>query len=163
MLSSYRIIVILMLVAFVIVLTCNGCYPKRIGPKGADGKRLTWAEMNKTQRKEHMRAVVLPRAHDIFKTWRPQRFKIVQCTLCHGRGMTAGDFRMPTNHLPRLSGELLLGAEFDKHPDTTRLKLERLVPEMADALGVKPFSLITRSGFGCYSCHLGPNGPMYGN
>jgi hypothetical protein len=43
------------------------------------------------------------------------------------------------------------------------LKLDRLVPEMAGALGVKEFSLITRRGFGCYSCHLGPEGPMFGN
>jgi hypothetical protein len=37
------------------------------------------------------------------------------------------------------------------------------VPEMAEGLGLKTFSLITRSGFGCYSCHLGPNGPLFGN
>ncbi|MEJ2589491.1 MAG: hypothetical protein P8165_18290, partial [Deltaproteobacteria bacterium] len=63
----------------------------------------------------------------------------------------------------RLSGDLLLGPEFEKYPDTTRLKLNQLVPTMSQALGLKPFSLITRSGFGCYSCHLGPDGPMFGN
>jgi hypothetical protein len=70
---------------------------------------------------------------------------------------------MPTSHLPRLSGDFLLGPEFQKHPETTRLKLNRLVPEMAEALGLKPFSIITRKGFGCYSCHLGPDGPLFGN
>ena len=70
---------------------------------------------------------------------------------------------MPTAHLPRLSGDLLLGPEFRKHPETTRLKLNRLVPEIADALGLKTFSIVTRTGFGCYSCHLGPTGPMFGN
>jgi hypothetical protein len=34
---------------------------------------------------------------------------------------------------------------------------------MAGALGLKSFSIITRTGFGCYSCHLGPTGPMFGN
>ena len=63
----------------------------------------------------------------------------------------------------RLSGELLLGTEFEKFPKTTRLKLDRLVPMMSTALGKKKFSLITRRGFGCYSCHLGPDGPMFGN
>jgi hypothetical protein len=43
------------------------------------------------------------------------------------------------------------------------LKLDRLVPEIAAALGLKSFSIITRTGFGCYSCHLGPTGPMFGN
>lgn len=58
---------------------------------------------------------------------------------------------------------MLLGPEFEKHPDTTRLKLDRLVPKMAAALGLKPFSLVTRRGFGCYSCHLGPEGSLFGN
>jgi hypothetical protein len=58
---------------------------------------------------------------------------------------------------------VLLGPEFEEHPETTDLKLDRLVPEMADALGLDSFSIITRRGFGCYSCHLGPDGPMFGN
>jgi hypothetical protein len=119
--------------------------------------------MNLDQRKAHMRRVVLPRAAAIFQAWRPARFAAVDCRLCHGQGALTDQFDMPTNHLPRLSGSLLLGPEFAKHPETTRLKLDRLVPTMAEALGLKSFSLITRRGFGCYSCHLGPEGPMFGN
>lgn len=130
---------------------------------GPDGKRLTWKEMRLEQRKAHMKQVILPRAAAVFRTWRPERFARVECDLCHGQGADIGIFDMPTDHLPRLSGKLLLGPEFEKHPDTTRLKLDRLVPEMAEGLGLKTFSIITRSGFGCYSCHLGPNGPMFGN
>ena len=70
---------------------------------------------------------------------------------------------MPTTHLPRLSGSVLLGPEFEMHPETTRLKLDQLVPFMATSLGKKTFNVITRRGFGCYSCHLGPTGPMFGN
>ncbi|MDF1590237.1 MAG: hypothetical protein P1P89_01880 [Desulfobacterales bacterium] len=140
-----------------------GCYPKAVGSPGTDGKQLTWAAMNREQRMAHMRKEVLPRAGDVFRAWRPARFAGVDCTLCHGQGAERGDFDMPTTHLPRLSGELLLGPEFEKHPDTTRLKLNRLVPEMAEALGLKTFSIITRTGFGCYSCHLGPRGPVFGN
>lgn len=44
-----------------------------------------------------------------------------------------------------------------------RFKLDRLVPAMSEALGVRSFNLVTRSGFGCYSCHLGPDGPQFGN
>ena len=139
------------------------CYPKQVGPMGPEGRRLTWAEMDREQRKAHMAAVVVPRAGEVFRAWRPERFSRIDCTLCHGQGAVSGDFSMPTDHLPRLSGDFLLGPEFAKHPDTTRLKLNRLVPGMADALGVKTFSLITRRGFGCYSCHLGPDGPLFGN
>jgi hypothetical protein len=139
------------------------CYPKRIGPLGPNGNQLTWVEMDIEQRKAHMASVILPRASVVFAAWRPDRFAKIDCSLCHGEGATSGSYHMPTPHLPRLSGEVLLGPEFEKYPDTTRLKLDRLVPEMADALGVKSFSVITRTGFGCYSCHLGPNGPMFGH
>ncbi|MFZ1200407.1 MAG: hypothetical protein WAO07_09600 [Desulfobacterales bacterium] len=149
--------------AVLIALAFWGCYPKRVGPAGPEGQRPTWAEMTTEQRKQHMRQVVVPRVSAIFYAWRPERFAKVDCRLCHGLGADTGNFRMPTAHLPRLSGELLLGPEFQKYPDTTRLKLDRLVPEMAEALGLKSFSLITRTGFGCYSCHLGPTGPMFGN
>ncbi len=140
-----------------------GCFPKRIGPAGLEGKRLTWTEMSVDQRKAHMKSVVLPRAAELFQTWHPERFAMVDCSLCHGQGPKNGNFQMPTSHLPRLSGELLLGPEFEKYPDAAQLKLDRLVPLMAEALGKKPFSIITRRGFGFYSCHLGPSGPMFGN
>ena len=157
--QSTAVIVVMLL----LVMAIWGCYPKRVGPVGGDGKRLMWAEMTIDLRKAHMKNTVLPLAAELFSSWRPARFAVVDCSLCHGQGPKTGNFRMPTAHLPRLSGELLLGPEFEKYPDTTRLKLDRLVPMMAEALGEKPFSLITRRGFGCYSCHLGPSGPMFGN
>jgi hypothetical protein len=152
-----------LMVTALIAVTLWACYSKRVGPAGPDGKGLTWPEMNLTQRKAHMRAVVLPLATGVFQAWRPAKYTRVDCTLCHGENAHWDDFRMPTAHIPRLSGALLLGPEFEKHPDTTRLKLDRLVPEMAEALGLKPFNLIIRRGFGCYSCHLGPDGPQFGN
>jgi len=159
----HRKVILIILPVCLLLLIVTGCYPKRVGPPGPDGKALTWPRMNKEQRKAHMGKVVLPRAAAIFRSWRPERYADVNCTLCHGQGPRRGNFSMPTDHLPRLSGDVLLGPEFQKHPQTTRLKLNRLVPEIADALGVKPFSIITRKGFGCYSCHLGPAGPLFGN
>ena len=151
------------LVAISAALVFGGCYPKKVGPAGPDGERLTWNEMSRPQRKVFMGKEILPRAAALFAEWRPERFAKVDCTLCHGSGPKTGNYEMPTSHLPRLSGELLLGPEFEKHPETTRLKLDRLVPMMADTLGLKPFSIITKTGFGCYSCHLGPSGAMFGN
>lgn len=148
-----------------LVMVVWGCYPKRIGPEGADGHRLTWIEMTIEQRKAHMQRVVLPGVADIFRTWRPERFATatVRCNLCHGKGARIDSFAMPSAKLPRLSGEVLLGPELTVHPDTTRLKLDQLVPFMATALGKRTFNVVTRRGFGCYSCHLGPSGPMFGN
>ncbi len=128
-----------------------------------EGNRLTWAEMSQAQRKAHMNREILPSAAALFSAWRPERYANVDCTLCHELKQKPGSFKMPTARLPRLSGKVLLGPEFKKHPDTTRLKLNRLVPMMAESLGLKTFSIFTRTGFGCYSCHLGPNGAMFGN
>jgi len=128
-----------------------------------DGEEVAWAEMDIAQRKRHMEQTVLPIAGSVFQSWRPGDYDEIGCTLCHGDAAVNNDFQMPTAHLPRLSGELLLGQEFRNHPETTGLKLDRLVPEMAAALGKSEFSLITRRGFGCYSCHFGPEGPMFGN
>lgn len=153
----------LIVLTLLMTVGAAGCYPKRVGPVGYDGQRMTWAEMDKAERRVHMKDVVMPRAAAVFREWRSEKYGAVNCTLCHGEGVKADNFHMPTAHLPRLSGELLLGPEFAKYPDTTKLKLNRLVPEMADALGVKSFSVITRRGFGCYSCHLGTEGPRFGN
>jgi hypothetical protein len=141
----------------------GGCYPKRVGPKGPDGERLTWAQMSLAQRKAHMKTAVMPRAAAIFRDWRPEKYGQVDCRLCHGPVAKQGRFGMPTEHLPRLSGDWTLAPERKNHPRTTRLKRERLVPAVAGALGVKTFSIVSRRGFGCYSCHLGPQGPLLGN
>ena len=139
------------------------CYPKPVGIFGPDRKQLTWDEMNIDQRITHMKNVVLPRASELFRTWQPKRLDNMSCNLCHDTSSKTENFNMPTGHLPRLSGEWTLGPEREKYPDTTKLKVDRLVPLMSDALGKKPFSIITRRGFGCYSCHFGPTGPMFGN
>jgi hypothetical protein len=149
--------------AILCVLLVWSCYPRPVGPIGPDRKQLTWDEMNTDQRITHMKNVVLPRASELFRAWQPKRFDNVSCNLCHDLGTAAENFHMPTSHLPRLSGDWTLGPEREKYPETTKLKLDRLIPLMSDALGKKPFSIITRRGFGCYSCHLGPSGPMFGH
>ena len=154
---------IAVMAAVAAAMLCWSCYPKAVGPATPEGRRLTWPEMSLEQRKAHMGREVLPRAAALFGAWRPERFAKVDCTLCHRQAKLRGVYKMPTADLPRLSGELLLGPEFAEHPETTRLKLDRLVPMMSEALGLKSFSIVTRSGFGCYSCHLGPDGPMFGN
>ena len=147
----------------VLLLPLLGCNPKTRQAPTMAGRPVEWSDMDISQRKRHMEQVVLPIAASVFQSWRPERYAQVDCTLCHGQGFRTENFHMPTNHLPRLSGTLLLGPEFQSHPETTQLKLHRLVPEMAEALGKSQFSLLTRRGFGCYSCHLGPAGPMFGN
>jgi hypothetical protein len=161
--SRNRVTSLIALAGFLSMISLSCTTGKPIGPIGPDGRQLTWAEMNIEQRKVHMNQVVLPRATAVFQEWRPERFAKVECSLCHGAAENSGNFHMPTGHLPRLSGDALLGPEREKFPETTELKLNRLVPVMANALGVDRFNITTRRGFGCYSCHLGPEGPMFGH
>jgi hypothetical protein len=161
--TTYRYMAACACAAYLCMLSFSGCFPKRVGPAGADGKRLTWDMMNTDLRAAHMKQSVMPGAAELFRTWRPKNYPAPDCSLCHGKGAKTGNYDMPTTHLPRLSGDWTLRPEFEKYYDTTRLKLDRLVPLMSRALGKKPFSVITRSGFGCYSCHLGPAGPLFGN
>jgi hypothetical protein len=164
MIASHVRVILFIALSGIISLASLSCTTKRpIGPIGPDGRQLTWAEMNIEHRKAHMKQVVLPRAAEVFQVWRPERFGRVECSLCHGTAEKTGNFHMPTDHLPRLSGDALLRQEREKFPETTQLKLNRLVPVMAEALGEERFNLITRRGFGCYSCHLGPEGPMFGH
>jgi len=149
--------------AIMCALILFSCYPKPIGPVGQDGKQLTWDMMSTDQRKMHMKTVVLPRAGELFRNWKPEKYSNPGCTLCHDNEITTGNFHMPGRHLPVLSGDWTLKPEFEKYPDTTRLKLDKLVPLMSEALGQKSFSIITKRGFGCYSCHMGPSGPMFGH
>ncbi len=151
-----------LLITSALVAACAS-YPKPVGPPGPDGGSLTWEQMDERQRKRHMEAAVVPVAADVFGKWRPEKYKEIECSLCHGPSVRDGDFTMPTEHLPRLSGDMNLGTERENHRETTKLKLDELVPKMADALGVKSFSVFSRTGFGCYSCHLGPDGAMFGN
>ncbi len=158
--SRYLFTAVLLLLAG---FTLWGCFHKPVDFPTANGQRQTWSEMSIEVRKQHMRNEVLPRAKRIFQQWRPNRFTTVDCTLCHGPKANVDIFTMPNEYLPRLSGKLLLGPELKNDPNTTRLKLNKLVPAISEALGVKPFSILTRRGFGCYSCHLGPDGPVFGN
>lgn len=160
--NTYRHLIWCMACFVAVMVVLPGC-TWQAAESETPANRMAWDDMDFSARRAHMQTVVVPLASEIFRAWRPARFNDVDCSLCHGPEYMAEIFHMPTAHLPGLSGKLLLGPELQNHPDTTRLKLDRLVPQMAAALDKKPFSIITRRGFGCYSCHLGPSGPAFGN
>jgi hypothetical protein len=140
-----------------------GCHTGQANSTHPPEYPLTWSRMDYGQRRAHMRNVVIPIAQEVFGAWRPEKHSRVDCSLCHGAGAETENFSMPSASLVRLSGKLLLGPELQKQGDTTRFKLDRLVPPMAQALGKRSFNILIRRGFGCYSCHLGPTGPEFGN
>jgi hypothetical protein len=160
---TFKRVIIMMLSLAALVALFIGCQTGKANLSDPPESPLPWSLMAYDQRLVHMRNVVLPLAQEVFGAWRPEKHSRVNCSLCHGAGVETGNFSMPSTNLIRLSGKLLLGPELKDHGDTTRLKLDRLVPSMAQALNKSRFNILTRKGFGCYSCHLGPAGPMFGN
>jgi hypothetical protein len=112
-----------------------------------------WQDMNKDERRELMKTVVVPRMNSLFREFNAQRYPQVRCTFCHGEGAKKGSFDMPNPDLPHLGfGDHLAKERADK-PDMVAFMSRRVVPEMASALGVKPFDPNTGEGFGCRDCH----------
>lgn len=70
------------------------------------------------------------------------------CGTCHGQ-----PFKLPKDFLPKLTmkgGEL---TAFKEHPKVAAFMHERVVPEMAKAMGMQPYDPATKQGFGCGGCH----------
>src|SRR4051795_2010695 len=70
--------------------------------KVAGEQEVAWAEMNKDQRIEYMKAVVVPRMKQAFTAFNPDRYAKMNCTPCHGDSAPDGSFKMPNPKLPVL-------------------------------------------------------------
>ena len=113
-----------------------------------------WKAMNKDQRTEHMKKVVMPKMSAIFQGADAKKYADFSCVVCHGPDAKQGKFDMPNPKLPKLT----VGDHkkpFAKHkPEAVKFMGEKVVPAMAEALGMQPFNPETMTGFGCAGCHV---------
>ena len=113
-----------------------------------------WAEMNKDQRIDYMKSVVLPRMKVAFTSFSPDRFSNMNCVTCHGDSAADGSFKMPNPRLPQLpstsDGFKKLAEE---KPAVTEFMKNEVKPKMAALLGMPDWNPETKSGFGCTECH----------
>jgi hypothetical protein len=121
-------------------------------PIGAPG--VGWAVMAPALRKEFMKAVVMPKAKELFVAFDAVRHENMTCRTCHGDGAVDGSFRMPNPSLPKLpdSPEGFKRLTMEK-PAVCQFMLAKVKPTMAALLGMPELTPDTRSGFGCLSCH----------
>ena len=106
------------------------------------------ADMTKDQQVAYMKANVAPRMSKVFKEHDAKKYGEFSCKTCHGP-----NGKEPKEFLPKLTmkgGEL---TAFKDKPDMAKWMHESVVPEMAAALGQKPFDPATKTGFGCTGCH----------
>jgi hypothetical protein len=112
-----------------------------------------WAALSRAEKRRVMKEVVQPRMQEVFTRLDPVRYAKVECTLCHRGGAKPGKFQMPNPELRTLDFANKLRAERAEKPVVARFVFKHVVPEMMLALGVSPFDMTTRQGFGCQSCH----------
>ncbi|MFO0679985.1 MAG: hypothetical protein U0169_25915 [Polyangiaceae bacterium] len=105
-------------------------------------------EFTKDQAVEFMKARVLPPMSKVFHDYDPKQFAEVTCKTCHGP-----KYQEPKDFLPKL--KLKNGALDIPKKDQAMAKFmgEKVVPAMADAMGMKPYDPKTHEGFGCGGCH----------
>ena len=121
---------------------------------GGEGEAMpAWADMNGDQKKKHMMSVVVPEMSGVFQGMNAERYAEFNCVTCHGEGAKQGEFAMPSPDLPKLSPNGDFSAEMERSPQVVEFMMKQVVPEMAGALGVEPYSPENQDGLGCYTCH----------
>jgi hypothetical protein len=113
-----------------------------------------WKDMDKKQRAEWMKTVVMPKMAKSFQGFDAKDFKDFTCVTCHGPGAKKGNFTMPNPGLPKLDAADGFKKHMTKKPEVTKFMMTQVVPEMADALQVPKYDPATHQGFGCFNCHV---------
>src|SRR5262245_19358659 len=75
-----------------------------------------WDLMSFDERKLYMVEMVLPMARSLFQTFDAERFATVNCKTCHGSGVAAGDFKLPSADLPMLDSAALKNPSAEQQP-----------------------------------------------
>jgi len=111
------------------------------GPVWKDG-------MTKDAQVAYMKANVAPRMSKVFKDHDAKKYGEFSCKTCHGP-----NGKEPKEFLPKLTMKGGNLTAFAEKPEMSKWMHESVVPEMAAAMGQKPYDPATKTGFGCMGCH----------
>lgn len=129
------------------------------GPHGKtgipEGQSKPWAQMDESERMQHMSTVVLPRMQAVFQAHDPERFADFSCATCHGSGAASGDFAMPSQLLPVLDASNFYKQHRKQHPDMVKLMWKEVEPAMGEVLSLT-YGL-GDAEISCKSCHVVEN------
>jgi mono/diheme cytochrome c family protein len=104
--------------------------------------------MTKDQQVAFMKAKVMPKMTPVFNGHDATKYASVTCVTCHGP-----QYKEPKEFLPKLTFKDGAITSFKDKPEISKWMAEKVVPEMAAAMGQKPFDPATKTGFGCGGCH----------
>lgn len=102
----------------------------------------------KEQQMAFMKTRVDPPMRKIFQAHDGNHFKDFSCKTCHGP-----NYVEPKEFLPKLALKNGNITSFAEKPEVSKFMAEKVVPEMAAAMGEKPYDPATHQGFGCGGCH----------
>jgi hypothetical protein len=117
----------------------------------APDSTINWAKMDHAARMAYMKKVVLPTMRPLFTEFDSKKFATVRCSTCHGAGASDDSFKMPNPQIWKLPNS----REGWSKADTSYMKFMQMTikPKMAALLGMHPFDMKTKTGFGCGNCH----------
>jgi cytochrome c551/c552 len=98
--------------------------------------------MTKDEQVAFMKARVMPRMSKVFTKTE------TTCKTCHGPA-----YKEPKEFLPHLTMKDGKITAFAEKPEVSKFMAEKVVPEMAAAMGQPPYDPATHKGFGCGGCH----------
>jgi len=108
-----------------------------------------WSDsMPKEQQAAFMKAKVMPKMKPVFEGHDATKYANANCATCHGP-----KYQNPHEFLPKLTFKDGNITAFAEKPEISKWMAEKVVPEMAAAMGEKPFDPETKTGFGCGGCH----------
>jgi cytochrome c553 len=135
------------------VLACGPATPESTMPIGISAPPTTPPPDHSAgpadQAVAFMKANVVPHLGPVFQAANAKRYADFGCKTCHGP-----NGKPPTEFLPHLTVQNGKMTAFVQHPDVSKFMAERVVPEMASALGKQPYDPATKVGFGCPGCHV---------
>lgn len=105
-------------------------------------------DLPKEQAIAYMKKNVLGPMGAAFRAQDSDRYASFSCKTCHGPA-----FKDPHEALPHLTFQNGKIIEFSSKPEVAGFMAKVVAPEMARALGAKPFDPATNTGFGCAGCH----------
>ncbi len=121
------------------------------------GSEKPWDTRSREEQLTTMKKVVMPNLSASFKAFDAVKYENFNCATCHGASAKQGNFDMPNPALPKLSSKDGFKKHMDATPAITKFMMEKVVPEMAAAIGEKPYDPATHKGFGCGNCHTMEN------
>ncbi|HEY6079038.1 MAG TPA: hypothetical protein VIW29_09560 [Polyangiaceae bacterium] len=146
------------LLAAAALLACGGSQPAAEAPAGpgsetaaeAPAAELVWSEsLSDKQKADFMKTKVVPPMSKSFQEFDGKKYADFGCKTCHGPQFK----EHPYDFLPELhfkDGKITEAAE---HPELAKFMHDKVVPQMAEIFGQKPYDPATGEGFGCKGCH----------